>query len=65
MDQDCSHPPLLTVGWRRGGQVGLGVVVVAGGEVVLVINNPNSANRFMWKSFCDSTGQGMRWLTHD
>ena len=28
-------------------------VVVCG--VVLVINNPNSANRFMWKSFCDST----------
>lgn len=29
-------------------------VVVVGGTV-LVINNPNSANRLMWKSFWDST----------
>lgn len=46
----------LTGGSRTGGHVGRGVVVVVGGVVVLVINNPNSANRFMWKSFCDSTG---------
>lgn len=42
-----SQTKLTVGGWCTGGHVGRVVVVVVVDGVVLVINNPNSANRFM------------------